>query len=166
MTIQGAGNISISTGSAVGGNGGDITMKVGDGDTGPGGDMSLTAGKTTAASAVGGAMSLTAGAGAGAGGDLGGDSFGFGGSGADTDDSELAPGELALLMAAANRAAINSPAAPGGSQGPGPHPLPRTKPCIGFAAGSRLHAPRSTRAAFFGRSCSSVAKCKWRGEIA
>ena len=67
QTAGASGNISISTGSAVGGNGGDITMKVGDGDTGSGGAMSLTAGKTTAASAVGGACS-NAGAGASAGG--------------------------------------------------------------------------------------------------
>ena len=61
QTAGASGNISISTGGAVGGNGGDITLKVGDGNTGAGGDMSLTAGKTAAASAVGGAMTLTAG---------------------------------------------------------------------------------------------------------
>ena len=58
QTAGASGNISISTGSAVGGNGGDITMKVGDGNTGAGGDMSLTAGKTTSSNATGGKLTM------------------------------------------------------------------------------------------------------------
>ena len=85
-TAGATGDVSITTGDATGGNGGDIKLEVGEGNTGAGGAMTLTAGKTTAAADVGGAvtikageatnggtggaMTLTAGAGAATGGDV------------------------------------------------------------------------------------------------
>ena len=56
---------TVETGIATGGAGGAISPSVGDGNTGPGGAVTVTAGKTTADSAAGGARRLKAGIGEG-----------------------------------------------------------------------------------------------------